>query len=246
MKEAQAIIERVRRVNDAYQHLIVAVEPWLTQLKPGQSVLAATREDYQPYLREQWWLMETTKSQITVERPSHLIYEPGQVVRLLGAVGQPLRFRRGTLRNVLLIAYETPPTPLLMAIAPLLNNRVSVTLVLLGAAADYQTEHLPPELEILKGDEQMNWPNRVTTVGWADQVFVVVPQSDELRHFRFIYETFAGLRSEIPPGYLFGLFQPLLPCGIGACDACVLRLRGAYARICEQGPAFDLRQVLLG
>lgn len=245
MKETDGLIERVRRVNDTHQQIDITVSANFPQIKPGQSLLARVGDAWEPYLREQWWPVATTKTQITVERPLTTTYEYSQVVNLIGALGQPFRFRR-TLRNVLLVAYDTPPTPLLMTIPSLLSNRVSVTLVLLGDAARYGTEHLPPEVEVIIGDSDLNWANRVTTIGWADQVFLTVPQADELGHFRRVYELFGQLRAEIPQSYLFGIFQPLLPCGIGACQACLLRLRGSTALICTQGPAFDLTQVLLG
>ncbi len=243
MKEAMAIIERIRQVNETHQHLELAVEPWLAEIKPGQSLLARTTTTWDPYLREQWYPVAATKALLTIERPLTTVVSPGQVVNLLGIVGKPYRFRK-TLRNVLLLAYNTEPTPLIMMIDMLLKNRVSVTLVLLGDAANYGTTHLPPEVEILKGDHEMNWANRVTTIGWADQVFAVVPQADEPGHFRRLYEMFTQLRADIPQGHLWGIFRPPLPCGIGACSSCLVRVKGEHLAACTQGPAFDLAAVM--
>ena len=245
MRETQAIIERVRRVNETHQQLDLAVDPALSQVKPGQYVLARVGEGWTPYLRESWWYALSGKGTLTFERPAAIEYEPGQVVSLLGAIGQPFRFRR-TLRNVLLLVHETEPAPLLSMIPSLLTSRVSVTMVLLGSAAVYTTAHLPPEVEVISGDSDMNWANRVTTVGWADQVFVVVPQPDELGHFSRVWDLFTQLRAEIPQGYLFGVFRPLLPCGTGACSACMVRTKNGHVLTCTQGPTFDLTQVLLG
>ena len=206
MKEATVIIERVRQVSETHQHLELAVDPLLAEIKPGQSVLARTTQTWEPYLREQWHPVAATRTHLTVERPMTTTYHPGTLVSLLGVVGQPYRFRK-TLRNVLLLAHEAEPTPLLMMIDLLLKNRVSVTLVLLGDAAHYATSHLPPEVEILTGDHDMNWANRVTTIGWADQVFAVVPQADEHGHFRRLYEMFTQLRADIPHGHLWGIFR---------------------------------------
>ncbi|MDX2139780.1 MAG: hypothetical protein SF123_16970 [Chloroflexota bacterium] len=245
MKESQVIIERTRRVNETHQHIDLAVEPWLASVKPGQSLLVRRENGWNPYLREQWFPVAAGKGQITVELPASQGYEPGQVLSVMGLIGQPYRFRR-TLRNVLLIAYDTDPTPLLMMIGALLANRVSVTLVLLGATASYTTGHLQPEVEVITGDSDLSWSNRVTTIGWADQVFVAVPQADELGYFKRVFELFSIMRADIPQGYLFGVFRPLLPCGISACSACMLRLRSGSALVCAQGPAFDLTQVQLG
>ncbi len=250
MKETEALIERVRRVNDTHQQLYITVDSSLNDIKPGHSVLARIHEDWTPYLREQWWPVAAGNNTLIVERPSEQRYEPGSVVSLIGTVGQPFRFRR-TLRSVLLIAYASEPTPLMMTIPALLANGVNVTLILLGV--DYDTQHLPPEVEVIQGEvgegepvDKLDWANRVTTIGWADQVFVTVPQQDELTYFREIWSLFSEMRADIPPNYLFGVFRPLLPCGVGACSACMVRLTGgSTALVCKEGPALDLTKVAL-
>lgn len=244
MKETQAIIERVKRVSDTHQHLHLSIDPSLSGLLPGQSVLARLGDGWDPYLREQWWPVAIGNNRLVVERPVAIRYEPGQVVDLLGIVGQPFRFRR-TLRNVLLVAYQTDPTPLMMPIPSLIANHVAVTLLLLGSAAQYATPHLPAEVEVIQGDADFNWPNRVTTIGWADQVFVTVGHGDELINFGHIWRIFSELRAEIPENYLFGVFQPVLPCGVGACTACMLRMKGSMSLVCADGPAIDLTEVVL-
>jgi NAD(P)H-flavin reductase len=252
MKETQAIIERVRRVNETHQHLHVTVDPSLSAIKAGQSVLARVNENWNTYLREQWYPVATQKNTLIVERPVEMHYEPGSIVSLIGLLGQPFRFRR-TLRSVLLVAYDTEPTPLLLTIPALLANNVSVTLLLLGTP--YDTHHLPPEVEIIRGEidpegaaptERLIWANRVTTVGWADQVFITVAQDDELAHFRDIWTLFVELRADVPANYLFGVFHPLLPCGIGACSACMVKFKSETALVCTEGPAFDLSKLPLG
>lgn len=250
MKETQALIERVRQISDTHQQLHVTVDTSLTGIKSGQSVLARVGEEWTPYLREQWWPVLQQKNTLIVERPVSVRYEPGSIVSLIGLIGDPFRFRR-TLRNVLLIAYNAEPTPLLLTIPALLGNNVSVTLLMLGS--DYDTHHLPPEVEVIQGEvkegapaAKLDWPNRVTTIGWADQVFVTVSQEDEMSAFREIWGLFSELRADIPASYLFGVFRPLLPCGVGACSSCMVKLKGSgTALMCKDGPAIDLTKVPL-
>lgn len=248
MKETEAIIERVKRVNVGFQHLELAVDDSLLKIKPGQTLLACLDPDsWHPYLREQWWPVAVVENKLLIERPVREHYEPGQIVSVVGLVGQPYRFRR-TLRNVLLVAYDTPPTPLLMTIPWLLANRISVTLVLLGSAKAYTTHHLPSEVEIVQGDstdDLLSWPNQVMTVGWADQVFAVAGGDDEFTGFRKLLERFQERRADIPQNYLFGVFQPTIPCGAGACHACMIPLKKTTPLTCLEGPAFDLTQVIL-
>lgn len=244
MREAQAIIERTVRLNEHYQHLHLSVENFGADLKPGQWLLARlASERWDPYLREAWWPVGLKPDEIIVERPGSVLYEPGQVVQLIGMVGQPFRYKR-TLRNVLLIADNTAPTPLIMSIPWLLSNRVSVTMVLAGDANQYPTNTLPPELEIIHADDDMTWTNMVMTVGWADQVFVVVKGDDEMKRMGRVWERFNSLRASIDKQYLFGVMQPAQPCGVGACGACLMTLReGEMCTICTQGPAVDLTSI---
>ncbi|MCA0457871.1 MAG: hypothetical protein LCI00_28150 [Chloroflexi bacterium] len=244
MREVQAIIERTVRLNEHYQNLHLSVQDFGSDIKPGQSLLARLAEEtWDPYLREQWWPVGIKKDEIIVERPGSITYEPGQVVSLLGAVGQPFRYKR-TLRNVLLIADDTAPSPLVMSIPWLISNRVSVTLVLAGQANQYPTNKLPPELEVIHANDDLSWQNMVMTVGWADQVFVVVKGDDEMRRMTRVWERFKNLRASVDKQYLFAVMQPPQPCGVGACGGCLLTLReGEVCTICTQGPAIDMTSI---
>lgn len=265
MRETEAIIERVRRVNTGYQRLELAVDETLQVIKPGQSILVRLNDSWDPYLRQQWWPVEIRGNRLIIDRPDDEQYEVSQIINVFGLVGQPFKFRR-TLRNVLLIAYDVPPHPLLMTIPWLLSNNISVTLVLLGEAARYDAQHLPPQVEIIHGSEDFTWTNQVMTVGWADQVFVVaarddelpsltrrqakghvinIAQEDELARFTKVLERFRELRADVAKNYLFGVFRPLLTCGSGACQACMLRTSQGNALICTEGPAFDITQVVV-
>lgn len=251
MKESQGIIQRVRHLGGEYQQLELAVADYLGDMKPGQCLLARskqmrTRHEWNPYLRSVWYPFYANRGKVTVEVKSPDPYHPGDVFDLIAPVGQAFRFRN-TLRNVLLVAYHTPPFALLMTIPQLLGHQVSVTLALLGDAVDYPTNHLPPEVEVILGDnsaDPLSWQGQVTTIGWADQVFVVVPPSDELAYFSQVWRVFNERRAEISKNYLFGVFQSVTPCGVGACDACLVRTKDGVQQACIEGPAFDLSQIL--
>lgn len=244
MKQTSALIERVKQVSSTHQHLTLTVDSSLSQLKPGQSLLARPPGSA-ALVREVWWPVGAVKNRVTVERPLRERHEPGTAVDVIGAVGKPLRFRR-TLRNVLLIAHQAEPTPLMLMIPFVLGLKSSITLVLLGSAAQYDTDHLPPEVEVVTGDADFNFPDRVTTIGWADQTFALVDALDEHVAFTRLLEVFRSLRAEVPSNYLFGVFHPPLPCGVGACGACMIRGKGnAVMLACADGPAFDLTEVAL-
>ncbi len=245
MNETQAFIERIKRVNHNYQHIEMAVDVSLAGIKAGQSVLArrveANREidHWDPYLRELWFPVAVNGNKITVERPNNVLYIPGEIISLVGPIGEPLRFRK-SLRNILLLVYHTPPSALLMLIHPMVANGVSVTMVLMGSAKDYDTQHLPEQIEVIRAEDDLTWSDMVMTLGWADQVFVLVGQGDELSYFREVMNLIEARRADIPQNYIFGFFQNVLPCGVGACYACMLKMTEGTKLQCVDGPAFDL------
>lgn len=251
MRETQAYIERIKRSNKDYQQLELAVDASLVNIRAGQSVLARRidpdleAEHWDPYLRELWFPVAVpSTNRIIVERPATIHYVPGQLLSLLGPIGQPFRFRR-SLRHILLMIYHTPPSPLLLMLPALVANQVSITMVLMGTARAYDTAHLPEEVEVIRAEEDLTWPDMVMTLGWADQVFVLVGQGDELSYFTEIMKLVEERRNDIPSNYIFGVFQNVLPCGVGACYACMLKMKEGSQLQCMDGPAFDLTTVKL-
>lgn len=251
MRESQAYIERIKRVNRDYQRLELAVDRKLSSLRAGQALLVRRMDkDYEsehwdPYLRELWFPVDTQASNIVViEQPARAQYAPGQLLSIMGPVGKPFRFRQ-KLRNILLIAYNSTPAALLMMLPPLLDRQVSMTMVLMGSAREYETSHLPSEVEIIRAEDNLAWNDMVMTLGWADQVFAAVGQGDELEYFGNVMQVIRERRNDVPANFIFGVMQRQLPCGVGACHACMLNLRGTQKLQCIDGPAFDLTTLRL-
>ena len=76
MKETQAYIERIKRVNRGHQRLELAVDKSLSAMLAGQAMLVRRidkdydAEHWDPYLRELWFPVEIQASNIiVVERP---------------------------------------------------------------------------------------------------------------------------------------------------------------------------------
>ncbi len=251
MKETQAYIERIKRVNRGHQRLELAVDQSLSAMLAGQAMLVRRidkdydSEQWDPYLRELWFPVEIqARNIVIVERPARAQFLPGQLLSIIGPVGKPFRFRHN-LRNILLIAYHTTPAALLLMLPPLLAKQVGVTLVLMGSARQYETGHLSEEVEVIQADDDLTWPDMVMTLGWADQVFVVVGPGDEWGYYREILRLMRERQADMPTNYAFAVAQREMPCGVGACHACALNLRGAPKLPCVDGAAFDLTDLPL-
>lgn len=149
------------------------------------------------------------------------------------------------------MAYYTPPTPLLMTIPWLLGNNIAVTMVLLGSATEYKTEHLPPELEVVLGEVKVEpdstdfqLPSRVTTVGLADQVFVAVAQDNERIASTVFCRCSASFAATFPRIIYSASFARPCPAA-WARVTCTMQTKDAQTLICADGPALDLTLVKL-
>lgn len=252
MKDVLARIERVALINQYYQRLDLAVtDPSLLKVKPGQSFLARRidsagelTQSWHPYLRERWWAYAThDETFLSVEVPRGDNYHRKDTFSLLGPIGQAYQYPQG-LKSVLLLAYDSDPVPLTVMIPSLVRNNVNTTLVLLGSARRYETKNLPPEVEVIHGDQDLNWEGALVSLTHAQQIFVAVSPDDELLRFREVLDAIKRHRDssfDLGARIVFGVFQSALPCGVGACDACLVKTKeGGFKRACLQGPAFDL------
>lgn len=245
MLEAQAIIERVRRVAATLQRLDIAADVGHRNGGPGQLFLARTHDVYAPYLREPWIPVGRAGQHLVIERPANRIYIPGQVVSLIGPVGRPLD-PPPTVRNLLLIAYESTPAALLMLADVILSRQGAVSLALIGRATDYPVEALPAEMEVVRASAEDAWTERDKMLAWADQVVAVALPNDATTLYTRLVDRIRAVRLELTPGFAFGFFHGPMPCGVGACQACLVTLSdGADVPACVDGPMFDLGLVKL-
>jgi len=245
MQEAQAIIERIRRISPTIQRLDIAVNKVHRDVSPGELFLARTTNSFDPYLREAWIPVERQGGTITVERPARQVYSPGQDIRLMGPIGKPIPLHEGT-RQLLLVAYEASPLSLLMLAQTVLERKGSVTLALIGRAQHYPVDALPEEIEVIRAEDHASWPNRDKVFTWADQVVAVAPPPFDIPSYTKLLNNIREVRMWVVERYVYGIFHHPMPCGIGACGACLVRLdNGDDAPACVEGPAFDLLNVKL-
>ncbi|PJF36734.1 MAG: hypothetical protein CUN49_03935 [Candidatus Thermofonsia Clade 1 bacterium] len=245
MQQGQAIIERIRRISAGVQRLELAVEKPHQAISGGQFFLARTDSAYGPYLREAWLPIAVRENVVIVERPTRYAYLPNQVIDLLGPIGRPFPLRSSA-RTLLLIAYEATPAIFLLMLQSALARQCAATLVLIGQARRYPFEALPPALEVTLAEYHERWAEREQQIAWADQIFAAAPPPYDIPAYLRLLEDVQRIRQAIGPETLYGVFQPPMPCGIGACQACLVRLQsGDEMLACIDGLAFDLTRVNL-
>lgn len=245
MAHGQAIIERIKRVSAGVQRLELAVDSAHGAVSGGQFFLVRTTATYEPYLREAWLPVAVREGVVIVERPTRYQYTPNQVVDILGPIGKPFPLRDSA-RTLLLIAYEATPAIFLLMAQSALARRVAITLVLIGQARHYPLEALPSAFEVTRADHYETWRERESQLTWADQVFIAAPPSYDIPAYLRLREDAERIRHALSENWLYGVFQPPMPCGVGACQACLVRLQGGEeVPACTEGMAFDLTRVNL-
>lgn len=239
MLEAQAIIERVRKLSPSVQQLDLAVDSGHAEVQPGHLFLARTTESLDPFLREPWMPVRRDGLSVTVELPAGKTYAPAQVVNLIGPVGRPIPLREIT-RNLLLITHEATPAALVMLAETALRQRISVSMLLLGASRQYPLDALPPEMEVITAVDLAAWDSKVSLIKWAQQIVAVSPPPLDNEFYATLLDVANAVLLKVPLGLLYGLYHPPLPCGVGACAACLVRHGAEDLPACTDGPAFDL------
>lgn len=245
MRETVAIIERVWQLDAQWQRVELAIEAPLMQLQPGQVLLAlASEASFDPYLREVWHPVAVQGQHLVVERPLGEAYLPGQRVNLLGPVGNPYPWKGGGQHNLLLIAQDAPPTPLLWLAQMALQQGAAVALML-GGEVQYAMPGIPAAVEVLQGDADQHWMPQADVLQWASQIYLVTDAILWREKFSNLYYTLQQLRGQVVARTVFGVLAMPLPCGTGACMACMVRSKGDPLLACQEGIAFDLTELLL-
>lgn len=231
--------------------------------RPGQFLMVRCAEEgsYDPLLRRPLALHRLDRSRGEVELLVRVVgrgtgwlavRRPGDPLDVLGPLGQGFRFERRT-RNLLLVAGGMGIAPLFAAAEEGVARGWAVTLVL-GARTRgelYPAERLPPQIEvhIATDDGSCGRPCLVTDLlddpalgllSWADQLLACGPRPMLAALDRAVRA--ARLRPR--PGFAQVSLEESMACGVGVCLGCVVRTRNGTARVCQEGPVFDLREVV--
>jgi len=186
----------------------------------------------------------------------------GEIVELIGPIGQPIAINKSTMRLLLITDGDGFAWVRALAIAAT-SAGISVTLLQQAeTAADLPPASLLPDVvEIVVATRDGSIGHRGTVadllaeyVSWADQS--IVAGSDDIR----AAATSAALRRRTadrttasgkparartaPTGERAPWLQALLTheigCGIGACGGCIVATRAGQVRLCREGPAIDI------
>jgi len=172
--------------------------------------------------------------------------EPGDRLEILGPLGNGFSIRRDS-KNLLLVAGGIGIAPLNLLAQDALTKGCAVKL-LLGAqtASQLYPGHLLPhgvDLFTATDDGTAGERGRVTGliprhIGRADQVFACGP----LPMYRDMALKRRELRRQGKPVQIS--LEVVMGCGHGACYGCTIRTKKGLKQVCQDGPVFDLDDIL--
>ena len=191
---------------------------------PGQVCLALASLPAQPFLRLALYLLAAQGAAPVFFVPPWHPYArlaPGDRLDLIGPAGRGFRLPSEG-GHLLVIASRLER--LAPAVEAALQRGLAVT-VLTPRSADM----LPSDVEIHRG------PLSAELALWADLVALDV--ADPAAHA----ERVRALAPGRGPEYVQAIQTPVMPCGVGACQACWVQLAAPHARklACVDGPVFS-------
>ncbi|MFC2036125.1 dihydroorotate dehydrogenase electron transfer subunit [Chloroflexota bacterium] len=173
--------------------------------------------------------------------------EAGNSIELLGPLGNGYIIHP-TSRNLLLLAGGIGIAPLHYLTQHALNQGCSVTLLLGASTATqlYPRHLLPEETQVIvttedgtEGQKGMITDLLLDFTGWADQIFACGPismyQAMAARKQKFLKTKSVQVSLEVKMG-----------CGRGLCYGCTVKTKRGLKQVCQDGPVFDLDNVLWG
>jgi dihydroorotate dehydrogenase electron transfer subunit len=195
---------------------------------PGQFFLAGADGRDAPFLRAPLFPFSTQTGQweFWVD-PAQVLaqLQPGDTLDLIGPLGRG--FSMPSLASRLLLRAHT-----LERLFPLvywaLARQWSIVWIVPDELAAWPLPSLPPAVEVQRG------PLTAELAEWAEVVALDVPDPGSAAR---------DIRALCPPrpaAFVQALVTPLMPCGVGACQACWVETRRRRQLACVDGPAFSL------
>ena len=163
----------------------------------------------------------------------------GDTVELVGPLGNDYEIQPGS-RKLLLLAGGVGIAPLYFLAQAAITKQYSVTLIH-GAsrAINLYPEKMPSGIELVMVNEE-DTGKKVTDllpdfVDWADQIFACGPAS--------MYKAMATQKLLKAKSAQVSL-EVRMGCGRGVCYGCTIKTKSGLKQVCQDGPVFDLDDIL--
>ena len=166
----------------------------------------------------------------------------GDTVELVGPLGNDYEIQRGS-HKLLLLAGGVGIAPLYFLAQEAINKSCSVTIIH-GASSklNLYPKEIPSEIEIVTvtEDGSAGKKGKITEfipeyIDWADQIFACGPLP--------MYKAMAQM-PELKDKPVQVSLEVRMGCGRGVCYGCTVKTKGGLKQVCQDGPVFDLEDIL--
>jgi dihydroorotate dehydrogenase electron transfer subunit len=252
--ETAEIIEN-RRVTADLWDIRLRAPQIARETRPGQFIHVRLGEGMDPLLRRPMSISRIGPGTVDMlvrpaGRGSRMMVEKGvgDSLDCLGPLGNGFTVHPSS-RNLLMIGGGSGIGPLVALADHAVAGGLSVVLLFGFRSADrvYPSGLLSPEVEYLVAtdDGSMGHRGQVTDLapdylGWADAVYACGPRPMFLSLVDITRR--AGLQKSVQLS-----LEERMACGVGACFGCVVETRrGEMKSVCEDGPVFEMRDLVWG
>lgn len=257
MKQIHAPILSANEILPGVYLIWLAAPEIAAQARPGQFVMVRCSPGYDPLLRRPLSIHRVIRrgnhAQLAllfavVGRGTHWLSRRrnGESLDLLGPLGSGFMLHPAS-QNLLLVAGGIGIAPLIPLAEEAISIGLSVTLLHGGKTADqiYPSHLLPPELKLIVATEDGSAGTKglITDllndfIGGADQIFACGPIS--------MYQTLSNLASkrELENKSIQVSLEVTMGCGLGVCYGCAIETRQGPKLVCQDGPVFELRDIV--
>jgi dihydroorotate dehydrogenase electron transfer subunit len=231
--------------------------------RPGQFVMVRCAEEssHDPLLRRPLALHRLDRELGEVELLVRVVgrgtawlalRRPGDPVDIFGPLGQGFALDRKT-RNLLLVAGGMGIAPMMAVVDQGLARGCAVTLVL-GARTQgelYPPALIPPQVEVHLATDDGSCGRACLApailqdpalglLTWADQLLACGPRP----MLAALAPIVRAGRLRPRAGFAQVSLEEAMACGVGVCLGCVVKTRKGLRRVCEDGPVFDLLDIV--
>ncbi|NJN16419.1 MAG: hypothetical protein HC822_09170 [Oscillochloris sp.] len=252
-----------RRNLDGLLELTLGSPELANAARPGQYVLvqSALPGSHDPLLPQPIFFVAadpaagTVRLLVSADDPAVAYLAERQLgarIALFGPLGTPFAIEPTT-RQLLLAGYGPALPALLFLAAQSVARRIAVVLLVAGPAAQLPPPVLlPPDVEYQRSAgptegllDLLGAPVRPGGIPfdaplvWADQCCVAVAEP-------LLAPLIAAVRAarlRWTRGFAQVILAGAMPCGVGACQCCLIATRAGLRTRCKDGPVFDLRDL---
>ncbi|MDD5095783.1 MAG: dihydroorotate dehydrogenase electron transfer subunit [Dehalococcoidia bacterium] len=216
---------------------------------PGQFVTIRCGEGFEPLLRRPLSIHRIKDGNLAllfgvVGKGTEWLsrQSAGSSLDILGPLGNGFQIRKES-KKLLMVAGGIGVAPLVALAERAIDEGLSVKLLLGARTSSHLYAEAIENVEIIQvtedgsaGKKGMATDLLASLAPWADQIFACGPIS--------MYRAMANMKADLGNKPVQVTLEQIMGCGVGACRGCAVPTVRGMKMVCNDGPVFDLREIV--